>query len=60
MDLTKVPAGFALALAQSNVAMTAFAGMGEEQKRLVLDKARSARTEWEMRQIVYTLANSPM
>lgn len=60
MDLTKVPAGFALALAQSELAMGVFASMKEEQRRLVLEKAGHARTRDEMRQIVDTLENSPM
>lgn len=60
MDLTKVPIGFSMALAQNNAAMTAFAGMEPEAKRLVLEKARNAKSEWEMQQVVYTLANSPM
>ena len=60
MDLTKVPAGFALALAQNELAMTVFSRMGDREKALVLEKARHARSEWEMKQIAYTLANSPM
>ena len=60
MDFAKVPIGFGLALAQTEAAMTAYASMGEEQKQLVLEKARCVRSEWEMQQIVYTLANSPM
>ena len=60
MDLTKVPAGFSMALAQNSAAMDAYAAMDPEAKRLVLEKARSARSQWEMQQVVYTLANSPM
>lgn len=60
MDFTKVPIGFGLALAQNEAAMAAYAGMGEAQKRQVIEKARHARSEQEMRQVVDTLANSPM
>lgn len=60
MDFAKVPIGFGLALAQNEAAMAAYAGMGEEQKRRVIEKARHARSEQEMRQVVETLANSPM
>lgn len=60
MDLTKVPAGFALALAQSELALGIYASMGEDQKRMVLEKARRARSSDEMRRIVDTLENSPM
>lgn len=60
MDFAKVPIGFGMALAQNNAAMAAYASMGEEQKRQVLEKARNARSDWDMQQIVYTLANSPM
>ena len=60
MDLTKVPAGFALALAQSELAMGVYADLDGKQKQMVLDKARRARTRTEMHQIVDTLENSPM
>lgn len=60
MDFAKVPVGFGMALAQNRTAMTAYAAMGDEQKQLVLEKARHARSEQEMQQIVDTLANSPM
>lgn len=60
MDFAKVPIGFGMALAQNEAAMAAYASMGREQKQQVLEKARNARSEWEMQQIVYTLANSPM
>ena len=60
MDLTKVPQGFALALAQSDLAMGVFGSMGKTERRLILEKARAARSEAEMRQIIDTLENSPM
>lgn len=60
MDFAQLPVGFAMALARNNAALEAFAGMGPDQKRLVLEKARKARSEREMEQIVYTLADSPM
>ena len=60
MDLTKVPAGFALALAQSELAMGVYAGMDDPQRQMILEKARRARSRSEMQQIVYTLENSPM
>lgn len=60
MDFVKVPVGFSMALAQNKLAMSVYASMGQEQKELVLEKARNARSEWDMQQIVYTLANSPM
>lgn len=60
MDFAKVPIGFGMALAQNETAMAAYAGMGAEQKQAVLNKARGARSEQEMQQIVDTLANSPM
>lgn len=60
MDFAKVPVGFGMALAQNGLAMAVYAGMGEAERRLVLDKARHARSEDDMRQIVDTLANSPM
>ena len=60
MDFVKVPIGFGMALGQNELAMAAYAGMGLREKQMVLEKARQARSETEMRQIVDTLANSPM
>lgn len=60
MDFAKVPIGFGMALAQNETAMAVYAGMGPQQKQAVLEKARRARSEREMEQIVSTLANSPM
>lgn len=60
MDISNMPAGFLQALARNAPAMAAFAGMDGAQQRLVLEKARRARSEAEMRQVANTLANSPM
>ena len=60
MDFAKVPVGFGFALAQNETAMAVYAGMDSQAKQAVLEKARNARSEQEMAQIVSTLANSPM
>ena len=60
MDFGKVPIGFGMALAQNETAMAAYASMAPRQKQAVLEKARSARSEQEMQQIVSPLAHSPM
>ena len=60
MDFVKVPVGFGMALGQNELAMAVYAGMDIREKQMVLEKARHARSEQEMRQIVDTLANSPM
>lgn len=52
MDFTKIPIGFGMALAVNEPAMAKYAAMTEQQKQAVLDKARNARSEQEMRQIV--------
>lgn len=56
MDFAKVPIGFGMALAQNENAMNAYAVMTKEQKQHVLEKAHSARSEKEMRQIISDLA----
>ena len=52
MEQDKVPIGFGMALAMDYTAMEAYAAMTEEQKKKVLDRARNARSEEEMRQII--------
>ena len=60
MDFVKVPVGFGMALGQNELAMAVYAGLDIREKQMVLEKARHARSEQEMHQIVDTLANSPM
>ena len=57
MDFYKVPIGFGMALAMNEPAMAAYGVMTEEQQKRVLDKARNARSEAEMRQIVSSMVN---
>ena len=52
MEQDKVPLGFGMALAMDYTAMEAYAALTEEQKQKVLDRARNARSEEEMRQII--------
>ena len=52
MEQDKVPIGFGMTLAMDYTAMEAYAALTEEQKQQVLDKARNARSEEEMRQII--------
>ena len=52
MEQDKVPIGFGMELAMDYTAMEAYAALTEEQKQQVLDKARNARSEEEMRQII--------
>lgn len=52
MEQDKVPIGFGVALAMDYTAMEAYAALTEEQKQQVLDRARNARSEEEMRQII--------
>ena len=52
MEQDKVPIGFGMALAMDYTAMEAYAALTEEQKQQVLDKARNARSEEDMRQLI--------
>ena len=52
MEQDKVPIGFGMALSMDYTAMEAYAALTEEQKQKVLDRARNARSEEEMRQII--------
>ena len=53
-----LPLGFGMALAQNGRALKAYSAMTETQKLAVLTKAKSARSEKEMSQIVDSLARS--
>lgn len=56
MDFTKVPIGFGMELAQNEAAMARYAGLSQQEKQAVLDRAHRARSEEEMRQIVSSIA----
>lgn len=58
MDFTKVPIGFGMELAQDEKAMQRYAIMAKEEKRALLKRAHSARSEKEMREIVMSIAGN--
>lgn len=60
MDFYKVPIGFGMALAMNQLAMNAYAAMTESQKQAVLSKAHNVRSEWEMHDLVASLARPTM
>lgn len=56
MDFATVPIGFGMALMQNEEATNAFAMMTQEQKQAIWKRARHARSEKEMQQLVSGLA----
>ena len=60
MDFYQVPIGFGLALSANTAAMNRYAHLTEAQKRDILDKAHSVRSEQEMYTLVASIANGPM
>lgn len=58
MNFSEVPIGFGFALAQNEDAMNAFAMMTKQQKQDIWAKARRARSEKEMHQIVTEIVTS--
>ena len=52
MDFAKLPVGFAMALAQNTPALERFGQMSQAQRQTYIDRAKSARSEREMEQIV--------
>ena len=52
MDFAKLPVGFAMALAQNTPALERFGQMSQAQRPTYIDRAKSARSEGEMEQIV--------
>ena len=55
MDYYNIPIGFGMALAMNPVAFNTYSAMTEEQKRAVIEKAHSARSEQEMHEIVNSI-----
>ncbi len=55
MDLYDVPMGFGMALARNFPALNAFSAMTDEQKQAILARAREAKSEQEMHQLVNSL-----
>ena len=55
MDYYNIPIGFGMALAMNPVAFNAYSAMTEEQKRVVIEKAHSARSEQEIHEIVNSI-----
>ena len=58
MDFYKVHIGFGMALAMNHLAMNAYAAMDEDQKQAILNKARNARSEQEMHDLVAQIGNT--
>lgn len=56
MDFAKLPVGFAMALAQNDVALQRFGTMSQQEKQTYIQKARKAQSENEMTQIVSGIA----
>ena len=56
MDFAKIPIGFGMELAQDELAMQRYAILTQEEKRAILKRAHSARSEKEMREIVMSIA----
>ena len=54
----ELPVGFTMALAQNGPAMMAFAGLDEVARREIVDRARSARSKSDMRNIVSSISEN--
>lgn len=56
MNITNLPTGFAMALAQNQSALKRFGTMQDEERQWILDQARTVETKTEMRQLVSNIA----
>ena len=54
----ELPIGFTMALAQNGPAMMAFAGLDVVARREIVDRARSARSKSDMRNIVSSIGEN--
>ena len=57
MNFDQVPIGFGFALSGNTAAMNRYAHLSEEEKKSVLSRAHSIRSEKEMYALVASLAN---
>ena len=55
MDFQALPIGFGMALAMNPPAFNAYSSLTKEEKQALIDRARHARSEEEMHQIVAKL-----
>ncbi len=53
-----IPVGLGFGLAMNEKAMNSFAGMSEEEKKQVIEAARSVRSRHEMERLVDDLARA--
>ena len=51
----ELPIGFTMALAQNGPAMMAFAGLDDAARQEIVDRARSAKSKSDMREIVSSI-----
>lgn len=58
MERNEIPQGFAIALGQNENAVNAYAMMTKEQKRDVLQRARTALSRREMAQLIDEIGES--
>ena len=56
ITMNDVPIGFGMALARNEAAVNAYAMMTKEQKNAILAKARAARSQAQMQQLVADIA----
>lgn len=56
MDFTGFPIGFGMELTRDELAMQRYSILTQEEKRAILKRARSAKSEKEMRGIVMSIA----
>ena len=54
----ELPIGFTMALAQNGPAMMAFAGLEEAARREIVERARSAKSKSDMRDIVSSIGEN--
>ena len=54
----ELPVGFTMALAQNGPAMMAFASLDEVARREIVDRARSAKSKSDMRNIVSSISEN--
>lgn len=54
-----LPAGFTAALLQNGPAMSAFAGLDEAAREALIARARAARSQADMKEILSSLSGNP-
>lgn len=60
LESDEMPVAFSLSMIENVHAMNAFAGMNDEQRREIINEARSVKTKSEMENLIEKIGTFPL